>query len=89
MRQIARFLAVCIITTLLAGTASATNQLFLLDRILHGKLAPFFAALDFGFYKKNSLDIFYKHGYGSGDTLKRIASKVAPFGFADTGTIMD
>ena len=62
--------------------------MFLLDWILYGTHAPFFAALDFGFYKKNGLDIFHERGFGSGDTSKRIASKVAPFGFADTGAVV-
>ena len=87
-KRICCYLLAGLLSFCLAGTAAAKKQLFLLDWILYGKHAPFFAALDFGFYKKNGLDIFYERGFGSGDTAKRIASKVAPFGFADTGTVV-
>ena len=87
-KRICCYLLSGLLSVCLAGTAVAEKQLFLLDWILYGKHAPFFAALDFGFYKKNGLDIFYERGFGSGDTSKRIASKVAPFGFADTGTVV-
>ena len=82
-------LVVGLMSLILAGGAAAKKKkLFLLDWIIYGKHAPFFAAKNFGFYKKQGLNIFYERGFGSGDTAKRIAAKVAPFGFADTGSVI-
>jgi NitT/TauT family transport system substrate-binding protein len=82
-------LVVSLMSLILAGGAAAKKKkLFLLDWIIYGKHAPFFAAKNFGFYKKQGLNIFYERGFGSGDTAKRIAAKVAPFGFADTGSVI-
>ena len=48
-----------------AGQAAAEKTTFLLDWIVFGKHAPFFAAQDMGFYKKVGLDVVYKRGFGS------------------------
>ena len=60
----------------MAGAATAAEQIFFLDWIIYGKHAPFFAAKDMGFYKKHGLDMKYERGFGSGDTAKRIATKL-------------
>ena len=73
----------------LAAQASAEKTTFLLDWIIFGKHAPFFAAQDFGFYKKVGLDVVYKRGFGSGRTIKDIAAKVANIGFADAASLVN
>ncbi len=73
----------------LAGQAAAEKTTFLLDWIVYGKHAPFFAAKDFGYFKKYGLDIEYKRGFGSGDTIKKVAAKVAPIGYADAGSLVN
>ena len=73
----------------LASQASAAKTVFLLDWIVYGKHAAFFAAQDFGFYKKVGLDVTYKRGFGSGRTIKDIAAKVANIGFADAGSLVN
>ncbi|MFQ5691585.1 MAG: ABC transporter substrate-binding protein [Nitrospinota bacterium] len=73
----------------LAAQASAAKTTFLLDWIIYGKHAPFFVAKDMGFFKKAGLDVEYRRGFGSGDTIKKIAAKVAPFGFADAASLVN
>lgn len=73
----------------IAGQADAAKTKFLLDWIVYGKHAPFFAAQDFGFYKKEGLDVKYHRGFGSGDTIKKVAAKVAPVGYADAGSLVN
>ncbi len=80
---------VLFLATGLAGRAAAAKTTFLLDWIVFGKHAPFFAAQDFGFYKKVGLDVVYKRGFGSGDTIKKIAARVAPIGFADAASLVN
>ncbi len=88
-----KMLMVTIVTLFLAvgltGQAAAAKTTFLLDWIVYGKHAAFFAAQDFGFYKKYGLDMNYKRGFGSGRTIKDVASKIAPIGFADAGSLVN
>ena len=73
----------------LASQAGAEKTTFLLDWVIYGKHAPFFIAQDKGFYKKVGLDVVYKRGFGSGRTIKDVASKLAPIGFADAGSLVN
>jgi NitT/TauT family transport system substrate-binding protein len=45
-------------------------------------------AADKGFYARNNLDVTISRGYGSGDTIKRVASGRATFGVADMGALV-
>ena len=78
--------AACFLIGLVAS-AQAQERLFLLDWIIYGKHAPFFAAKDFGFFKKEGLDLRIERGFGSGDSAKRVGAKAAPLSFADAGTV--
>ena len=73
----------------LASQAGAQKTTFLLDWIIYGKHAPFFVAKDMGFYKKYGIDVTYKRGFGSGRTIKDIASGVGDIGFADAGSLVN
>lgn len=86
-KRICSWLIAAWMTLALAGHASA-EEIYFLDWIIYGKHAPFFAANDFGFFKKEGLEIKIERGFGSGDTAKRIAAKSAPFGFADTSAVI-
>jgi NitT/TauT family transport system substrate-binding protein len=72
----------------LGGQATAAKTTFLLDWIVYGKHAPFFSAQDEGFFKKVGLDVEFRRGFGSGDTIKKITAKVAPIGFAGADTLV-
>jgi NitT/TauT family transport system substrate-binding protein len=57
-----------------------------LDFIIGGKHAPWFVALEKGFYAKRGLAATIQVGAGSADTVRAIAAGGADFGFADIST---
>jgi NitT/TauT family transport system substrate-binding protein len=57
-----------------------------LDFIIGGKHAPWFVALEKGFYTKRGLTATIQAGSGSADTVRAIAAGAADFGFADMST---
>ncbi len=87
-------LKACLLATLCflalsVGSAYAADRvLWLLDWVFYGEHVGMFAAKDLGFFKKEGLDVTMERGHGSGDTIKRVASNVAPFGFADVGSLI-
>ena len=64
------------------------NVLVSLDWIIGGQHAPFFVAVDKGFYADEGIEAEITRGYGSGDTVRRVASAKADFGFADSGPLI-
>lgn len=61
---------------------------FALDWVVNGTHAGYFIAQDKGFYREAGLDVTISRGFGSGDTVKRVASRSAQIGLADTGAII-
>jgi NitT/TauT family transport system substrate-binding protein len=57
-----------------------------LDFIIGGKHAPWFVALEKGFYAKRGLTATIQAGSGSADTVRAIAAGGSDFGFADMST---
>jgi NitT/TauT family transport system substrate-binding protein len=69
---------------------SGTEQVFfILDWVPKGQVAPFFVALDKGFWAERGLAVQMTRGYGSGDTSDRIGIGEGDFGFADAGVVMN
>jgi len=82
-------LAVIAAGLLFGGSASATDQVTLaLDWVIGGTHTPYFVAVDKGFYASQNLAVTISRGYGSGDTIKRVASGRATFGVADMGALV-
>ncbi len=61
---------------------------FALDWVVNGTHAPYFVARDKGFYRDAGLDVTISRGFGSGDTVKRVATGSAQIGLADSGAII-
>jgi NitT/TauT family transport system substrate-binding protein len=59
-----------------------------LDFIIGGKHAPWFVALEKGFYTKRGLNATIQASTGSADTVRTIGSGGANFGFADAATMI-
>jgi NitT/TauT family transport system substrate-binding protein len=59
-----------------------------MDFIIGGKHAPWFVALEKGFYSKRGIAATIQTSTGSADTVKTIASGGADFGFADLATMI-
>jgi NitT/TauT family transport system substrate-binding protein len=61
---------------------------FALDWIVNGTHAGYIVALDKGYYAENNLAVTIARGYGSGDTIKRLAAGRATFAVADMGALV-
>jgi NitT/TauT family transport system substrate-binding protein len=71
-----------------AAAAEAKAGTVRLDFIIGGKHAPWFVALEKGFYAKRGLAATIQAGSGSADTVRAIAAGGADFGFADISTVI-
>jgi NitT/TauT family transport system substrate-binding protein len=71
-----------------AHAAQATPVNIRMDFIIGGKHAPWFVALEKGFYGKRGLAPTIQASTGSADTVRTIASGGADFGFADIATMI-
>jgi len=69
-----------------AHAAELTPANIRLDFIIGGKHAPWFVALEKGFYSKRGLKATILGSTGSADTVRTIGAGLADFGFADIGT---
>jgi NitT/TauT family transport system substrate-binding protein len=71
-----------------AQTAEMTPANIRLDFIIGGKHAPWYVALEKGFYAKRGLNATIQASTGSADTVRTVASGGADFGFADLATMI-
>src|SRR5215467_3328861 len=72
----------------LSGAAESKAGTIRLDFIIGGKHAPWYVALEKGFYAKRGLNATIQPSTGSADTVRTIASGGADFGFADVATMI-
>jgi NitT/TauT family transport system substrate-binding protein len=72
------------------GTRAAEMKpaIIRLDFIIGGKHAPWFVALEKGFYARRGLNVTILASGGSADTVRTIGAGGADFGFADIGTMI-
>jgi NitT/TauT family transport system substrate-binding protein len=74
---------------LLGGPALAQDKVrFQTDWIPSGEHAMYYGAWTKGIYAKHGIDITITRGYGSGDTVTKVASGAADFGVADIAAVM-
>lgn len=72
-----------------AGVATSADRAdFALDWVVTGGHAGFFVATEKGLYSKEGLDVTIHRGFGSGDTVKKVASGKMTFGLADSGALI-
>jgi len=71
-----------------ARAAEMKPAIIRLDFIIGGKHAPWFVALEKGFYAKRGLNVTILASGGSADTVRTIGAGGADFGFADIGTMI-
>src|SRR6185437_13973058 len=82
--------------TLAAASAFATSARaqalekfpFRLNWTLYGEHAPFFVALDKGFYKEEGLDVEILEGSGSTTVAQLVANATSPVAYVDAATMM-
>ncbi len=65
-----------------------TKMPFALDWKFEGPSAPYFLALDEGYYGEAGLDVEIAEGKGSLDAIPKVATGAYPVGFADINSLM-
>ena len=75
--------------TLIAAPAFAQTDLpFALDWKFEGPSAPYFHALDAGYFADQGLTVTISEGAGSLDAIPKVATGAFPVGFADINSLM-
>jgi NitT/TauT family transport system substrate-binding protein len=78
--------SLCPYRSIAAEKASKIPVTIRLDFIVGGNHAPWFVALEKGFYAKRGLSVTIQPGTGSADTIRTIAAGKADVGFANIST---
>jgi len=74
---------------LMSGVALAQTPIrYALDWRFEGPAAPYFVAIDKGYYKAEGLDVTIDPGTGSVEGINRVASGVYQVGFADINSLV-
>jgi NitT/TauT family transport system substrate-binding protein len=84
-------LVALLVAALVSGAAFAqktTPIRFALDWRFEGPAAPFFVAIDKGYYKAEGLDVSIDPGAGSVEGINRVASGAYEVGFADINSLV-
>jgi NitT/TauT family transport system substrate-binding protein len=83
--------AVMLVAMLVSGASIAqktTPVRFALDWRFEGPAAPYFVAIDKGYYKAEGLDVTIDPGSGSVEGINRVASGAYEMGFADINSLV-
>jgi len=73
---------------LASGAAAQTAVKFALDWKFEGPSAPYFVAIDKGYYKAEGLDVTIDSGPGSVAGIARVAAGTYPLGFFDINSLV-
>jgi NitT/TauT family transport system substrate-binding protein len=80
------------LATLLAAVAAAPAQTpkvrLVLDFAFQGQHAPFFLAVEGGYFARGGVEVEIDRGYGSGDSIVKVASRAYDMAFADLGAMI-
>jgi len=78
--------ALALVAALPASAQTAVR--FALDWRFEGPAAPYFVAIDKGYFKAEGLDVTIDSGSGSVEGINRVASGTYAFGFADINSLV-
>jgi NitT/TauT family transport system substrate-binding protein len=79
-----------LLTMLLPVAAQAQTKVkFVLDWAVIGTHAPFGIALKDKLFEKHGLTVTIDRGFGTGDTINKVANGLYEFGFADPNLLLD
>jgi NitT/TauT family transport system substrate-binding protein len=84
-------LAVLVLAALFSGAAFSQKEIpvrFALDWRFEGPGAPYFVAIDKGYYKAEGLNVSIDPGSGSVEGINRVASGAYEVGFADINSLI-
>ncbi len=89
VRSVALAALVFGVSAVSSKNASAQQQVqFMMDFLPSGEYAAFYGGWAKGFWKEEGIDITVTRGYGSSDTVTKVANGAAEFGISDLGSMM-
>jgi NitT/TauT family transport system substrate-binding protein len=89
LKLLARLAATAAVTAVCVGAAMAdTDVKFALDWKFEGPSAPYFVAIDKGYYKAEGLNVTIDTGPGSVAGIARVAAGTYPLGFFDINSLV-
>jgi len=81
--------ALALVGNLIPNTAAAETKVpFTLDWKFEGPSAPYFVAIDKGYFKAEGLDVEITAGQGSLNAIPKVATGAFPLGFADINSLV-
>jgi NitT/TauT family transport system substrate-binding protein len=80
MRRVSTLLALVVVVLWSHPGSAAEKVTVVLDFTISGYHAPFFMAQAKGYFTEQGLEVSIGRGYGSGDTVKKVAAGVADVG---------
>ena len=89
MKYAVRALLVAVATATLAATADAADKVrFQTDWLPSGEHAMYYGGWQKGIFASEGIDVTITRGYGSGDTVTKIAGGAGDFGIADISAVI-
>ena len=82
------FLTLLILLSTFSVGFSQTKMPFALDWKFEGPSAPYFYAIDNGYFKSEGLEVEISAGKGSLDAIPKVATGAFPVGFADINSLV-
>jgi NitT/TauT family transport system substrate-binding protein len=71
-----------------SGKAAEENVTFAQAWVIQGTTSPFYAAIEQGYYRKANLNVKIIRGFGSSDTIKKVAAGAFRYGIGDAGALV-
>ncbi|ADO41699.1 ABC transporter substrate-binding protein [Ketogulonicigenium vulgare] len=81
-------IAAAVAAVIASGAAAQTAMPFTLDWRFEGPAAPYFLALDNGYFTAEGLDVTIAEGVSSLDAIPKVATGAFPVGFADINSLV-
>lgn len=82
------FIGIGLAASALAQGRPLTNVTFSLDIIVLGRHAPFYVALDKGFYREEGLNVNFVPAKGTAAAIQNVDSGIAQIGFTDVASLV-